>query len=173
VWFGDRDTVRDHVIVENRHQPTTIHVKTYVDPRYKLTVYWQRDYGELFDLEADPGEVRNRWDDPQYSALKAELTEKLLLAEMAREETLSAESLRLPQKSPDMYVRTASDDRHHITVDPEGGRFELFDLAEDPGFQTNLWHEPGERYARARMVRELLFTRMGKEPLWMPRICGA
>src|SRR5205823_5705236 len=55
---------RDHVVVENRHQPTTLHLRTYVDQRYKLTVYRHHDYGELFDLQEDPEEVHNRWDDP-------------------------------------------------------------------------------------------------------------
>ncbi len=79
------DPVRDHVVVENRHEPTTIHAKTYVDERYKLTVYFNRDYGELFDLEEDPGEVNNLWDDPDHQELKAELTRKLLFAEMGKE----------------------------------------------------------------------------------------
>ena len=29
VWFGKKDRIRNHIIVENRHQPTKIHVKTY------------------------------------------------------------------------------------------------------------------------------------------------
>lgn len=85
VWLGEQSHARDHVVVENRHQPTTIHVKTYVDERYKLTVYFNREYGELFDLENDPGEVCNLWDDPQHAGLKAELTRQLLFAEMAKE----------------------------------------------------------------------------------------
>jgi len=85
VWLGNKTSVRDHAVVENRHQPTTIHVKTYVNARYKLTVYFERDYGELFDLQEDPGEVNNRWVDPCSKTLKAELTRKLLFAEMAKE----------------------------------------------------------------------------------------
>jgi arylsulfatase A-like enzyme len=85
VWAGESDSARDHVIVENRHEPTTIHVKTYIDERYKLTVYYGREYGELFDLRDDPGEVDNLWDNPAFSALKAGLTTKLLFAEMGKE----------------------------------------------------------------------------------------
>jgi len=85
VWLGNKTSVRDHAVVENRHQPTTIHVKTYVNARYKLTVYFERDYGELFDLQEDPGEVNNLWDDASSKTLKAELTRKLLFAEMAKE----------------------------------------------------------------------------------------
>ena len=84
-WFGEAETVRDHVLVENRHQPTTIHMKTYIDERYKLTVYHNRDYGELFDLETDPGEVNNLWSNPDCSELKNSLITSLLFAEMGKE----------------------------------------------------------------------------------------
>jgi arylsulfatase A-like enzyme len=79
------EAARDHVVVENHHEPTTIHVKTYVDERYKLTVYYRHDYGELFDLQADPQERRNLWDDADHAALKTELTRRLLFAEMGKE----------------------------------------------------------------------------------------
>ncbi len=85
VWFGQEEAARTHVVVENRHQPTTLHLKTYVDERYKLTVYYGRDYGELFDLQEDPGEIHNRWDDPDYADLKARLVMALLQAEMGKE----------------------------------------------------------------------------------------
>jgi arylsulfatase A-like enzyme len=85
VWRGDSESARDHIVVENRHEPTTIHIKTYVEERYKLTVYFQRDYGELFDLGQDPNELNNLWDSPSYQALKAQLIQRLLFAEMGKE----------------------------------------------------------------------------------------
>lgn len=85
VWFGEQASARDHIIVENRHQPTTIHVKTYVSERYKLTVYYGRDYGELFDLHEDPGEINNLWHNPDFTELKSQLVWKLLQAEMGKE----------------------------------------------------------------------------------------
>ncbi len=85
VLTGAKDKARDHVIVENHHQPTTIHIKTYVGERYKITVYYNRDYGELFDLEADPGEVRNLWNSPEHAELKTRLLLKFLHAEMGKE----------------------------------------------------------------------------------------
>ena len=48
-----------------------------MDRRYKITVYKNRDYGELFDLEKDPGEFHNRWNDPAAQALKQNLLAKL------------------------------------------------------------------------------------------------
>jgi arylsulfatase A-like enzyme len=85
VFTGQAPAARDHIVVENRHQPTTIHLKTYVDERYKLTVYYNRDYGELFDLREDPGEVHNLWEDKVFGDLKARLVMKLLFAEMGKE----------------------------------------------------------------------------------------
>lgn len=76
---------RDHVMVEFRHQPTAIHLKTYVDADYKLTVYFNRAFGELYNLRSDPGETRNLWEDPASRDLRENLTRKLLFAEMAVE----------------------------------------------------------------------------------------
>jgi len=85
VWFGEADAARDHILVENRHQPTTVHCKTYVDKRYKMTIYYRQTYGEIFDLVQDPGEVNNLWDDPAAHALKTELLQKFLSAELGKE----------------------------------------------------------------------------------------
>lgn len=85
VFEGLSESVRDHVIVENRHQPTKLHLKTYVNSRYKLTVYYNQPYGELFDLEADPGEVNNLWDDPASNELKSQLLLKYIHAELGKE----------------------------------------------------------------------------------------
>jgi len=84
-WFGEQERTRDHIIVENRHEPDTIHAKTYVDARYKITVYYNRDYGEIFDLQEDPQEINNLWGKPECAELKAELIRKLLFAEMGKE----------------------------------------------------------------------------------------
>jgi uncharacterized sulfatase len=85
VWKGTKSSVRDHAIVEFRHEPTTIHQKTYVNERYKLTVYYNQTYGELFDLQEDPGEIHNLWDEPEYAELKSELLLKYIWAELGEE----------------------------------------------------------------------------------------
>jgi len=86
-WSGKCDAARDHVIVENRHQPNVLNARTYVDERYKATVYKDRDQGELFDLHEDPGEVRNLWDDAEHVALKGEVLHRFINAELKREPT--------------------------------------------------------------------------------------
>jgi len=45
----------------------------YRTERHKLCVYHGYGTGQLFDLEADPGEHRNLWDDPDSLAFKSEL----------------------------------------------------------------------------------------------------
>ena len=170
VWQGDEAGTRDHVIIENRHQPTTLHLKTYVNARYKITLYYGREYGEIFDLRADPGEVQNLWADVE---LRAELTEEFLRAEMQKEERLSADSLRQPHKTAAMYLKSCNKRHWKINFEPQAGRYELFDLAADPERQRNLWAEAAFSALRADMTRALLFSRWGLEPLWMPRIAGA
>ncbi len=170
VWSGDESNARDHVIVENRHQPTTLHLKTYIDDRYKLTLYFNRDYGEIFDLREDPGEVKNLYADED---LRARLTEALLRAEMLKEEPLRADSLRLPNKSAAMYLKSCNHRQTQINFDPARNRYELFDLEADPARERNLWDDPQQSEKRAQMTRALLFSRWGLEPLWMPRISGA
>ena len=86
MWCGRAEAGRDHVVVENRHEPTTIRLKTWVDERYKLRLYFERGYGELFDLREDPGEINNLWNAPECAALKAELMQKLLFVGMGKEQ---------------------------------------------------------------------------------------
>ena len=85
VWRGERKSARRNVLVENRHQPTTLHLKTLVEDRYKITVYREREYGELFDLMKDPGEIENLWNEPSAAGLKSDLLLRLSSAGMASE----------------------------------------------------------------------------------------
>lgn len=91
VWLGRNSSARDHIICEFRHEPTTIHQKTYVDQRYKITVYYNQTYGELFDLQEDPHELNNLWANSEYLPLKSELLLKYVWAELGKE------PLRMPR----------------------------------------------------------------------------
>ncbi|MBO0438424.1 sulfatase family protein [Vagococcus fluvialis] len=78
-------SVRNHTIIENHHEPTLINQRTYVDNRYKITVYYNQEYGELYDLEQDPNEVNNLWNDKEFQELKLQLLLKYVWAELGKE----------------------------------------------------------------------------------------
>ena len=84
VWTGETPQLRHHVMVENQHQPTTMNMRTYINQRYKMTVHYNHSYGELYDLEADPGEYVNLWDLPEFQDLKRDLLLEFIHAEMAK-----------------------------------------------------------------------------------------
>ena len=46
--------------------------------QWKLVHFVNADYGQLFNLAADPAEIRNLWDDPAHVAKKHELLNVLL-----------------------------------------------------------------------------------------------
>lgn len=85
VWKGQTTSARQHILCENHHEPTSIHLKTYVDERYKITVYYNQTYGELYDLVEDPNEYHNLWNDDKYRDLKSSLLLKYIWAELGKE----------------------------------------------------------------------------------------
>ena len=52
------------------------------DERYKLVMYHGIGLGELYDLDQDPGEFDNLWDDKDHSELKQQMIIKSFDASM-------------------------------------------------------------------------------------------
>lgn len=73
VLTGEKEQIRDEVVVYEEYGP----VRMIRDRRYKLV--YRTPYGphELFDLEHDPGEEHNCFDDPEYRSIKANLFGRL------------------------------------------------------------------------------------------------
>ncbi|MFW6255182.1 MAG: hypothetical protein ACOC54_00050, partial [Candidatus Sumerlaeota bacterium] len=52
-----------------------------IDGRYKMTIHNHGD-GQFFDLQEDPGELNNLWNDPESQSIKNELLLKFLKEEI-------------------------------------------------------------------------------------------
>jgi Arylsulfatase A and related enzymes len=65
-------------VVETDEDYLGISPRTLINDKYKLTLYPEQEYGELFDLHEDPEELNNLWDDKASKALKSRLYRKLL-----------------------------------------------------------------------------------------------
>ena len=85
-FLGSLDGVtahRDEVFIENNdggarlgfgkpNRNRTLRSKT-----HRITLYSDQEWGELYDLSADPNETLNLWDDPNSAGVKADLILKL------------------------------------------------------------------------------------------------
>ncbi len=86
VLTNKTNQVRDHIICGNKAEQNKLNMRTYVDQRYKLTIYQDHDFGELFDLLKDPKELNNLWDDQAHTELKLQLFQKYANAELKKEQ---------------------------------------------------------------------------------------
>lgn len=83
--LGDPALAPDTILVEEDSQrpmvgfPKPQRVRTLVSERWRMSVRYGEDWGELYDLQNDPMEIENVWADPAFSAVKAQLFEKLAL----------------------------------------------------------------------------------------------
>ena len=69
-----RSFVRTEYYRARGRPPGQIFATMYRDRRWKLVIYHSHGAGELYDLEDDPWEFVDRWNDPAYQDIKAELS---------------------------------------------------------------------------------------------------
>ena len=75
---------RDHVLVEYTTQypylgfNDQVTVSTLIDKRWRLSVWQNRSWGELYDLAEDPNELTNLWADPAAAAIRESLLVRLI-----------------------------------------------------------------------------------------------
>lgn len=94
---GDDGAGRDAVFIQFDHQrshpglggPPRVHSLVTAD--WRLSLYHDASWGELYDLNRDPGEYYNLWDDSEYATTRAQLMERL-----AREEIACVDRVPLP-----------------------------------------------------------------------------
>ena len=77
-------TVREQVLIEDDGQrllkstERRIRLRTLLTPEWRLTYYDGFPFGELYNLQDDPQEHRNLWNDADAQAIKGALSERLL-----------------------------------------------------------------------------------------------
>lgn len=79
-----RASGRSGVLVEENQQraylgfDTPVRVRTIVTQTHRMSVFQEGEWGELYDLQADPHEVHNLWDAEQAAPLRSALLDQLL-----------------------------------------------------------------------------------------------
>ncbi|AQZ53935.1 sulfatase [Martelella mediterranea] len=76
--------IRDALLIEhhdsgaryNLEEPARI--RTLITKRWRLTIFMNFEWGELYDLVADPDETDNLWSDPRYESVRGRLSERLV-----------------------------------------------------------------------------------------------
>jgi arylsulfatase A-like enzyme len=80
---GAPDPGRDEVLIEEDGQRTYLgfagptRARTLVTRGWRLSLYEGAEWGELYDLDADPLETTNLWAEPRHAERRAEMTERL------------------------------------------------------------------------------------------------
>lgn len=160
VWLGVRESARPYAICENRHEPHTMNIRSYMEERYKVTVHDGRSYGELYDLQSDPEEHDNLWDSEAHRPLKAELLFRFAMAELEKAEGHPT-------------CTTFTEDGWELRIDRQSMAGEIFHLAEDPDRSANLWADLNHLDQKIRLLLRCITCRMANEPMPMPRIASA
>ena len=79
---------RDSMVIEDDQQraifglPSGARLRTLITRRHRMTIAEGDLYGELYDLQSDPHEMDNLFDDPAQRAARADLMECLAYREM-------------------------------------------------------------------------------------------
>ncbi|MFM8287310.1 MAG: sulfatase/phosphatase domain-containing protein, partial [Planctomycetaceae bacterium] len=88
VWQGTNPQPREALML-----PFLKDQRAVVESRYKLIVYPQIAYQQLFDLELDPHETRNRATDPAFAPIR-----ERLLTRLREWQAQTGDTLPLPQE---------------------------------------------------------------------------
>ena len=78
VLTGEQQAIRNAALVDHDDDRLGLRLRTLVTEHHRLTWYGGQPYGEFYDLQEDPQELHNLWDDPGYRSLREELAVQLL-----------------------------------------------------------------------------------------------
>jgi arylsulfatase A-like enzyme len=86
--IADGEPVQDALLIQYEHQMAAPagqgsgRVHTVLDGRWRLSIFDGADFGELYDLENDPGEFDNLWASAEHAGVRADLTERIARLEI-------------------------------------------------------------------------------------------
>ncbi len=92
VLAGSQAQVRERLLIEEESQRSDfgmdrrLRMRTLRDGQHRLTIYDGQPWGELYDLQQDPLEIRNLWNDPQSLGLRQALAEQMARAMLAAQD---------------------------------------------------------------------------------------
>jgi arylsulfatase A-like enzyme len=84
ILTGEKESVQDATMIELQ-ATKKIYQQTLVTDRYKLVLYRDHDWGELYDMQNDPDQYSNLWKKPEFAEVKTELLQKFVQFEMKKE----------------------------------------------------------------------------------------
>lgn len=94
--LGETDKIRSSFIIENRAVEKGFYQKMIVSDRYKAVYYYGQEYGELYDLLADPDQYNNLWDKEEFLDLKKDMLFQLF-EKNVREDGHDSSKYSLPE----------------------------------------------------------------------------
>jgi len=87
-WIDADKQARKWAMIECRPADGAFMQKTFIQEKYKLVIYNNESFGELYNMAADPNQLENLWADPEYQKIKADLMQKMIWAEMDKDGVL-------------------------------------------------------------------------------------
>lgn len=84
---------RDAILIEEDNQRVlpglgpNPKARTLITKTWRLSVYHGQNWGELYDLENDPGEIKNLWDTKEYKDVKTMMFERLIQEQISLNDT--------------------------------------------------------------------------------------
>lgn len=88
LFRGEKQSIRDSALTSYDIHDRGIRLKSLRTDAYKLNVFAGEEYGELFDLQRDPDELRNVYFDEAYRPIRDQLHRQLLFRLMQDEDPL-------------------------------------------------------------------------------------